>query len=131
MDSVKRGLGPLPNHCFRRLLTLQYLPLVESRVLRLAAEENTRMPRLMLGTWPSVQIKPPQRKLLLFQSLLHTLQPSELILVVKGYTEIVFYSEFPWSINASVFFLLGRAFLAWWRGDSRREKSGDVNEPRQ
>jgi len=25
----------------------------------------------------------------------------------------------------------GRAFLAWWCGDSRRKKSGDVSEPRQ
>ena len=41
--------------------------------------------------------RPPQPKFLLFQSLSQTLQPSELIPVVKGYTEFV-SSEFPWSI---------------------------------
>src|SRR5882724_3698300 len=28
-------------------------------------------------------------------------------------------------------FLQGRAFLAWRRGDSRRKKSGEVDEPRR
>jgi hypothetical protein len=37
-----------------------------------------------------------------FQSLPQTLQPSELILVVKGYTEFVSYSEFPWSIASGL-----------------------------